>query len=37
LLPALLECASNAEPLFIFATHSPDMAAAYPEAMIELH
>lgn len=36
LIPALLECASNAEPLFIFATHSPDMAASYPDAMVEL-
>lgn len=35
-IPALLECASNAEPLFIFATHSPDMAASYPDAMVEL-
>ncbi len=36
LIRALVECASNAEPLFIFATHSPDIAASYPEAMVEL-
>jgi predicted ATPase len=36
LVPALVECASGAEPLFIFATHSPDLAASYPEAMTEL-
>ena len=36
LVPALIECASKAEPLFIFATHSPDLAASLPEAMIEL-
>jgi predicted ATPase len=36
LIPALLECASKAEPLFIFATHSPDLAASYPEALVEL-
>ena len=36
LIPALVECASNAEPLFIFATHSPDLAASCPGAMVEL-
>jgi energy-coupling factor transporter ATP-binding protein EcfA2 len=36
LVPALVECASRAEPLFIFATHSPDLAASFPEALIEL-
>ena len=36
LIPALVECASGAGPLFIFATHSPDLAASYPEALIEL-
>jgi predicted ATPase len=36
LIPALLDCASKAEPLFIFATHSPDLAASYPDAMVEL-
>jgi energy-coupling factor transporter ATP-binding protein EcfA2 len=36
LVPALIECASKAEPLFIFATHSPDLAASLPEAMVEL-
>ena len=36
LVPALVECASNAQPLFILATHSPDIAATYPEAMLEL-
>ncbi len=37
LIPALVKCASGAEPLFIFATHSPDIAASLPDAMIELH
>ena len=36
LIEALVDCASNAHPLFIFATHSPDLAASYPDAMIEL-
>jgi predicted ATPase len=36
LVPALVECASRAEPLFIFATHSPDLAASFPNAMKEL-
>jgi len=36
LVPALVECASKAEPLFIFATHSPDLAASFPGAMKEL-
>lgn len=36
LIPALVECASKADPLFIFATHSPDLAASYRDAMIEL-
>jgi predicted ATPase len=36
LIPALLECASKAQPLFIFATHSPDLAASYPDAVAEL-
>jgi len=36
LIPALLQCASRANPLFLFATHSPDVAASYPDAMVEL-
>jgi predicted ATPase/energy-coupling factor transporter ATP-binding protein EcfA2 len=36
LVPALVECASKAEPLLIFATHSPDLSASLPQAMIEL-
>ena len=36
LIPALLECASNANPLFIFATHSPDLAASYSQGLVEL-
>ncbi len=36
LVPALIECAAGAEPLFIFATHSPDLATSYPDALIEL-
>lgn len=36
LVPALVECASGAEPLFIFATHSPDVASSFPQALVEL-
>lgn len=36
LVPALLECVSGAEPQFILATHSPDLAAEYPDSLIEL-
>lgn len=36
LVNALVDCASGAEPLFIFATHSPDIAATYQDALIEL-
>ena len=36
LVPALVECASKADPLLIFATHSPDLAASLPQAMVEL-
>lgn len=36
LISALTECASNAEPQFIFATHSPDIAAEYPDDMVML-
>jgi hypothetical protein len=36
LVGALVECASKAEPLFILATHSPDIAASFPDAMVEL-
>jgi len=37
LISALMECASKAEPQFIFATHSPDIAADYPDDMVNLH
>ena len=36
LVSALVKCASGAEPQFLFATHSPDIAAEYPESMIRL-
>ena len=36
LVRALVECASGAEPQFLFATHSPDIAADYPESMVRL-
>ncbi len=36
LIGALLDCASGAQPQFIFTTHSPDIAAAYPDALVEL-
>lgn len=36
LINALMECASNAEPQFIFATHSPDISAEYPDDMVML-
>jgi ABC-type transport system involved in cytochrome c biogenesis ATPase subunit len=36
LVHALIECASNAQPQFVFATHSPDIAAEYTEFMIPL-
>jgi predicted ATPase len=36
LISALIECASDAEPQFIFATHSPDIAADYQDNMIDL-
>lgn len=36
LIGALMECASNAEPQFLFATHSPDIAAEYPDSMVML-
>lgn len=36
LVGALMECASNAEPQFLFATHSPDIAAEYQNAMVML-
>jgi energy-coupling factor transporter ATP-binding protein EcfA2 len=36
LVRALIECASNAQPQFIFATHSPDIAADYPDFLIPL-
>ncbi|MEQ1571781.1 MAG: AAA family ATPase, partial [Myxococcota bacterium] len=34
LVRALFECASKAQPQFILATHSPDIAAEYPDHMI---
>jgi hypothetical protein len=36
LVPGLLECASGAEPLLVLATHSPDLAAFRPDALVEL-
>jgi ABC-type lipoprotein export system ATPase subunit len=36
LIPALLKCAAKAEPQFILATHSPDLAANYTASLIEL-
>lgn len=36
LVRALLTCASGAEPQFIFATHSPDVAAEFEEQMVKL-
>lgn len=36
LVPNLIRCASRAAPQFILATHSPDIAAGYPESMVEL-
>jgi predicted ATPase len=36
LIRALFECASKAEPQFIFATHSPDIAADFPQALVEV-
>jgi ABC-type enterochelin transport system ATPase subunit len=36
LIRALIECASRAEPQFIFATHSPEIAADYIDDMISL-
>ena len=36
LIKALFECASKAEPQFIFATHSPDIAADFPEALVKV-
>ncbi|WP_082207235.1 AAA family ATPase [Corallococcus macrosporus] len=36
LVRTLFQCASKAEPQFILATHSPDIAAEYPESMIDL-
>lgn len=36
LISALMECASNAEPQFILATHSPDIAAEFPDEMVML-
>jgi predicted ATPase len=36
LIRKLFEVASNAAPQFVFATHSPDVAADYPDDLIEL-
>jgi len=36
LISGLFRCASKAEPQFIFATHSPDVAADFPDALVEL-
>jgi energy-coupling factor transporter ATP-binding protein EcfA2 len=36
LIRALLEVASKAEPQFLLATHSPDIAGDYPDALLEL-
>jgi predicted ATPase len=36
LISGLFQCASKAEPQFIFATHSPDVAADFPDALVEL-
>ena len=32
LIPALVQCASSAQPQFIVATHSPDITASYPDS-----
>ena len=34
LVRGLLDCASNASPQLLLATHSPDIAADFPEAMV---
>lgn len=36
LVAALIKCASGAEPQFLFATHSPDIAAEYPNSLVQL-
>jgi predicted ATP-dependent endonuclease of OLD family len=36
LIRVLFECASKAEPQFIFATHSPDIAADFPDSLVQL-
>lgn len=36
LVRALLECAANSQPQLLLATHSPDIAAEFQDAMIEL-
>jgi|JI10StandDraft_1071094.scaffolds.fasta_scaffold81257_4 predicted ATPase len=36
LVKALCECAAGAEPQFLFATHSPDIAAEFAENMVGL-
>lgn len=36
LVPSLIKCASRAAPQLLLATHSPDIAAGYPESLIEL-
>jgi predicted ATPase len=34
LLPALFRCARGAQPQFIIATHSPDIASGFPDALV---
>nr|WP_236593361.1 AAA family ATPase [Paenarthrobacter ureafaciens] len=34
LVPSLIRCASRANPQFLFATHSPDVAASYFEKLV---
>jgi predicted ATPase len=34
LVDALLRCASNASPQFIFATHAPDIVAEHRESLV---
>ena len=36
LVRALVECASKAQPQFVFATHSPDIAAEYRDYLVAL-
>lgn len=36
LLPAILECASMAQPQVVVATHSPEITVSYPESCVHL-